>query len=457
MGPWLLGLLGCEPERDDPRPALRAGLVEGRPVTIDAERAMRDGNHFVACAALKQRVRATADEADWARLLTTAARDPACLDEASGEALARWAEGRPGWANAVGEWDARHGRAVNPVDLSPHARLRVALNGTDAAAVLGAAEAALRADPADDFARAVLARAYTRAGDLAPAIEVCGNGENTELSRLRAAALDEAGLHEEAARAYAQAGLGLHAAAVLYQSLGRPDLAVAYLDEPIPPVALHRGWMALLAGRPPDTAALDRGPEAQVLRAAAGEAVDLSGLPGPEAAVLHALATGDTAALSASIAAHPRSEVLRRAELLALRLHGLDSSAAEAAWTALDPSTLLLAGNPGRREAPWAAFLPPEQVGEGRLAGVPAPGGHDEVGEAWRAALLEPSVEARDEALRHLQADHPDLRGLARIRAQLALGHLDTDGLIALEARARRGPPGEPFAVPGVTGVAAPP
>ncbi|MBM4365560.1 MAG: hypothetical protein FJ102_05050, partial [Deltaproteobacteria bacterium] len=117
-----------------------------------------------------------------------------------------------------------------------------------------------------------------------------------------------------------------------------------------------------------------------------------------------------------------------------------------AAWTALDPMTVFLTGNADRREAPWSAIVP---YTWNELAVVPA--GRDELGGAFRAALEEPTREARDEALAHLQADHPGLRGLARIRAQLDRDQLDQNALITLEARLSRLDGKAPFVVPGVT------
>ena len=409
---------------------------------------------FVACAAVKQRLKRDNRDDDWANWLLVGARDPNCLDADTGNALAAWGRGQPGWTDAVGEWDAGHGLYVDVATLSPSSRLRVALTGTDAGAVLAAAHVALGGDPNDTFARAVLAREQLRLGELTEAIATATPPDTPELARLRATALDDAGFFEEAVAAYADAGLGLHAAAILYQSLGRQAEAEGYLDEPVPPVAIHRGWMALLAGLPLQAAGLDQGPESLLLRGIAGERVDLAAVPGPEAAAALALSTGTTSALWPHVARHPHAEVLRRAEILALARHGLDSGAARAEWAALDPSTVLLAGNPARREAPWAAVVPGDWSS---LPAVPPPSGADEIGDAWRAALAEPTAEARDRALAHLQADHPELRGLARVRAQVAAGFLDTEQLLALDAGARQGRPGMPYAVPGARSAAAPP
>ncbi|MBM4393720.1 MAG: hypothetical protein FJ090_21550, partial [Deltaproteobacteria bacterium] len=311
----LLAVLACERGPADPRPALRAKLPEGRAVRLDPDRALAAGDLFVACAGAKQAARVATSEAEWARLLTVAARDPNCLDEADGNALAAWGRGRPGWADAAGEWDAAHGLHVDPASLSPAARLRVALQDGNANATRAAAEAALEADPGDDLARAVLTRAAIDAGNLAEAIARSEGRSGATLSRLHAQALDEAGDFGAAAAAYERAGFSLHAAAILYQSLGRADATSAYFEDPVPPVAIHRGWMALLASELPLTAGLDDSPEASLLRALAGEKIDVDELPGDEAAVVHARLSGELARLDAAISRAPAREVLHRARI----------------------------------------------------------------------------------------------------------------------------------------------
>lgn len=413
---------------------------------LEPEKALAAGDLFVACAGFKQAARDSAEEAPWARLLLVASRDPRCLDEDAGNALAGWARGRLGWTDAVGEWDAAHGLHVDPAPLSPSSRLRVALHGENADAVRVAAEAALESDPADDFARAVLARASLDAGNLAEAIAHAEGQPGAALSRLHAQALDEAGDFEAAAVAYEQAGFSLHAAAILYQSLGRPEEARAYFDDPVPPVAIHRGWMALLSGIPPVKSGLDDSPESGLIRALAGEPVDVASLPGDEAAVVQARLSGDLSRLDAAIARVPAREVLHRARIGVLRERGRDATDAVRAWTNLDPVTVFLTGNADRREAPWAAIVPYTWAA---LAVVPQ--GRDDVGDAFRAALAEPTRAARDEALAHLQADHPGLRGLARIRAQLDRDQLDASALAGLELTLSRLDGPAPFIVPGPT------
>ncbi len=446
---WVAGLLlvlGCNHGPADPRPALRQRWAEGRPVRLDPEKALAAGDLFVACAGFKQAARDSAEEAAWARLLTVAARDPRCLDDSAGNELVGWARGRPGWTDAVGEWDAAHGLHVDPATLSPASRLRVALQGADDETTRDAAEAALESDPGDDLARAVLARAALDAGNLAEAITHAEGPSGASLSRLHAQALDEAGDFEAAAAAYVRAGFSLHAAAILYQSLGRPDEARAYFDDPVPPVVIHQGWMALLSGSPPATTGLDDSPESGLIRALAGEPVDLGTLPGDEAAVVQARVSGDMSRLDAAIARAPAREVLHRARLGILRERGRDAADALRAWTSLDPVTVFLTGNADRREAPWAAIVPYTWTQLGA-----APAGRDEVGEAFRAALAEPTRAARDEALAHLQADHPELRGLARIRAQLDRDQLDDASLAGLEWALSRLGESSPFIVPGLT------
>jgi hypothetical protein len=393
-----------------------------RQVRLDGETAFRDGRYGEACAALKQALGAgVGDEArDWPRLLLVAARDPACLAGGEGEALAAWAEGREGWTDALGEWNAAHGLYVDPARLSPASRLSVLMRGDEAGPVVEAAAALLKADPRDARACGIVVQADLDRGQLEAALARCPEVKTPSLLRLRAAALDEAGRVEEAVAAYDAAGFTLHAAALLYQERSDRDVDVAArLEEPVPPALLHRGWWDVLRGRPPRVAGLDESHEATMLRALAGDpdsTAALPQLPGEEAAVLYARLTGDPAPIEALLAADPHREVYWRARFGVLLDQGLPTASAIEAFSSLDADHIRLRGEPGRREAPWAAVVPWRWSAlVDRLPGLAA-AGRDPVGDAWRAAapLDEP---ARSQALSALQIAHPELRGLARVRA----------------------------------------
>lgn len=418
---WLLAL-ACSRGPEDPRPALAAGFADARKVRLDVEGALRDGRHFEACAGLKQRVRAAdAPEADWVALLTVTARDGTCLAAPDAERLAGWARGRDGWTDALGEWDAAQGRPVDPAALSAPARLRVLLRGKDQAAVVEAAGEALRALPGDPFACAVVVRDAIERGELEEALGHCPEVRTATLGRMRAEALEEAGRFEEAAAAYDAAGAAVHAGAVLVQEVPARDAdGLARLDEPVPPVALHRGWRAVLRGEPVELGGLDDSPEATLLRALAGVPAAVEALPAQDtlpARVLHARLTGTPDALAADLGASPPSDVLLRADLGIRLERGLPLAPALERLRAVDGDHVRLLGVVDRREAPWRAIVPWTWADLAARTELPAAGGSDAVGEAWRDAMALDDVEARNEALTTIQADHPELRGLARFRA----------------------------------------
>jgi hypothetical protein len=221
--------------------------------------------------------------------------------------------------------------------------------------------------------------------------------------------------------AYDAAGFTLHAAAVLYQSGGpsRDAEALARMDEDIPPVAIHRGWLAALRGQPIALAGLDDSPEATMLRALAGIPSAPAALvddPGLEPMLVRARTSGDLTKLDAALALAPDSDVLLRAELGIRHTRHLDLAHALAAVAAADPDHVRLTGARVHREAPLAAIVPWTWAELAHDLPLPAMAGRDAVGEAWRAAIVLPD-EDRAGALDALQADHPELRGLARIRA----------------------------------------
>ncbi len=423
----LLTLAACAERPSDPRSAIAVTIPVARAVRLDVAKAVTAGRHFEACAGLKQRILAKGAEPDWQALLLVAARDPACLEAGQGEQLASFFRGRPGWLDAVGEWDAAHDAAVDLATLSAPSRLRVLLRNGDQRDVVTAAEAVLRADADDPFACAVVVEDAIERGELRAAVESCPGASSPALLHARAGALDEAGRFDEAVSAYDAAGYTLHAAAILYQEHRSRDAeALARMAEPVPPAAIHRGWLAILRGRAPDLAGLDGSPEATMIRALAGVPSAREALPSLgtlQARVLHARLVGDAAALESDLAGRPHSEVLLRAAL-GIRLDGgLDTAATLTRIRGLDPDHVALAATFGRREAPWQAIVPWTWVAlRARLPGLESQG-QDEVGERWRAALqLDGS--AREAELDALQMDHPELRGLARLRA----GGLRLDG-----------------------------
>ncbi|GDX78662.1 hypothetical protein LBMAG42_04730 [Deltaproteobacteria bacterium] len=417
---WLLVLAACSRGPEDPRPALQAGFVEGRPVRLSPDDALRDGRHFEACIGYKQAARASLDDVPWRGLLMVAARDPGCLAPEAGASLAAWAKGREGWKDAVGEWEAGHDLWVDPATLSPPSRLRVLLRGTDQAAVVAAAEAVLAASPEDPFACAVVIQDAIDRGELAGALSVCASVRSSAVMRLRGRALDEAGRYADAVDAYDAAGFTLHAAAILYQELPERDAeALQRMDEDVPPVALHRGWRAVLRHEPVDVSRLDDSPEATMLRALAGSPTAIAALPdlpGLEPLVLHARLTGDLRRLEAELERAPTSDVLLRANLGIRLERGLDSSPAGSFLGSVNSDHVRLGGVVTRREAPWSAIVPWTWTYIGTRMHLRAVGGASPIGDAWVRAIDLPD-EARDAALATLQAAHPELRGLARWRA----------------------------------------
>jgi hypothetical protein len=205
------------------------------------------------------------------------------------------------------------------------------------------------------------------------------------------------------------------------------------MDERVPPVAIHRAWMALLRGEVPEISGLDDSPEATMIRALTGDSpalAHLDDMPGDEPRLVRARVAADAGALAESLAEHPFSPGRRAASVMqavergAAGLGGTTVPAAAEAVAALDIDHLRLAGDAGRREAPLVALLPgpwgslPEML---RMVPAGVPTGRDEVGDAWRAAVELDPID-RDDALAALQAEHPELRVLARVRARIAWG-----------------------------------
>lgn len=390
---------------------------------LDPNEALVRDRMFEACVGFKQRIKADAESVDWPNLLLVAARDPNCLTVEQGDKLSAFGLGKPEWRDAVAEWTAGHGGGGVAVsqpagELSASTRLRLALRGVDAVAVRTAAGEALQANPKDTFACAILVRDAIDRGELAEAESVSHCADTSEMVRLRAEALDAGGRYEDAVAAYDKAGFSLHAAAILYQSLNQPEAALFRMTEPIPPVAIHLGWMAVMRGETPDVSGLDASPEATMLRAIAGDAkalAELADLPGIEPKLLGAWLAGDHELGGKVIALVPFS---RRALITVWRTFPVQ----EMDWVPLamaDGDHLDLAGDPGRREAPLAGIVPEPDRRHPEIS--PRSGGRDEVGAAWRAALkLDPI--SRDQALSELQAAHPELRVLARVRARATWG-----------------------------------
>jgi hypothetical protein len=405
----VLLLLACASGPPDPRPGIAPRLPEGNPEV--AEEALLRDDVPIACRAYSARARAGGEEEAWIGLLTAAARGGGCLAEPDGDAIAAWAAGEPAraerWRAARAEWLAKKdpaaaGQLLATAPGHGGAKLRVAIAAGRMDRDL--AEAALLESPRDTLACWVVARAEVDEGDLFDAVEqaACGGARNARLSRVIGDALDAAGDTEGALAAYAEAGADVHRAAVLYQT-GRVDEARPLLAGPGPVAALHRGWLALLAGEPVALEGLDDTPEARILVAVATrDPSGIADLDGPEAAV----ARKDLAALDAAIEKDPAFEPLYRAR------------GARAAWSRVDPDHARLRGARGRRELPWEALVPGEAF--------PEPTGRDDVGDAWRAALALPDRTARLDAFAALQAAHPELDGLAGARYRVAAG-LDAD------------------------------
>ena len=409
--------LACSRAPADPRPAIRESIVDARLVQLDPDQALLEGRLFEACAGFKQRVKASVESDRWPQLLLAAARDPNCLPAAQGDQLSWFGADKPEWTDAIAEWNAAHGGLVPTEGLSASTRLRLALRGTDSGAVRRAATEAFEANRADTFACAIFVRDAIDRGELAEAANQALCGMTSEMGRLRAEALDAGGDYERAIGAYDSSGFTLHAAAILYQSLGQPGDALMRMDDPVPPVFVHRGWMAVMQGETPDVSALDASPESTMLRAIAGDAralAELPGLPGIEPKLLAARLGGDPALVEVVVALAPAS---RAVLCLDWTINHARPGGAPRLANA-DPDHLALAGDPGRREAPLAAILPGAL--RAQCDGT-VPAGTDAVGNAWRAALKLNPI-SRGEALRELQAAHPELRVLARVRARHAWG-----------------------------------
>jgi hypothetical protein len=468
-----LTLAACAPAGvPDPRTELIDRLPERCPTCathgwegLPLDEALRSDQPAVACAAALAGVRAAAgspgragEDDAWTGLLRAAARSPGCAPDDVGARLVAWAMDpaaparHTAWRGAAAEWAAAHGRVAEAqawlaAPGEDGARMRVALAAHDDAAAAEAAEGALLADPRDVLACRLVAGHALARGDVLGALEAarCGGERAQALLRVEADALARAELWTDAAGAYQAAGANVHAAAILYQQVATPDArarASALLAAGHGPAeALHRGWLALLAGErvPADVlAAAGRTPPAAHLRAVAEpyrlspeDRALLEGADHARAKVALArsrAATGDRAgalaALDAARALDPASEPVNRASVALRVALGLPTDAALAAWAALDPDHVRLRGASDDREVPWAALAPwswREACGATRdpRCAADAPRGADAVGAAWREAAALPPAQ-RLEAIAALQARAPDLPRLAAERWQRA-------------------------------------
>ncbi len=442
----------------DPRAEIVASFGALAPVRATALDALRGERIAEACLAARHVAQAAPTEEEPFRLLLLAsARAPGgamgdgsagCLTREHGDALAAWAAGEPSraesWRGARAEWVASRGDPAAADALLAErghdgSRMRVALAIGDGARASDAAEGALLADSGDALACRLVAALALDAGDAAQAIEVaaCGGTASPVLERVRAEAYDAAGAHEAAIACYLAMGAPTHAAAILYQELpARRAEANALLADGGPAEALHRGWLALLDGRPPLLDGLDDSPPADLLRALADPASSdvLSRLApdDPVAAVVRARvaatrgdARGVDAALAPALIADPASEPLHRARV-ALRLQiGGDVRGALAEWGAQDPDHVRLRGARDGRHRPWIAIAPWSWDDLARVTRDPraradAPMGSDVVGAAYRAAVRRPATTDRLDALEELYRSDSRLRGVIAERWALA-------------------------------------
>ncbi len=404
----------------DPREEV-AGRLEGRRSTGNGKELLRADNAPAACDAFAQAIRNRGGEGEWRGLVTASARAPQCLSDADGDAICAWAKGKANWLDPCAEWDAARGRPVEVRGLGPAARFRVAMRAGDRAAILAAAEASLLENATEVAAcRFLVADALARnALREAEALPPCGTPPTS--LRPRAAVLDRGGRFAAAASAFAEADDPIRAAAVLYQSLGdaqSDERARSLLTGAEPPVALHRAWFAILRGLPPPLDGLDGSPDATLVRALSGDAdavARLIDLPGPQAWVLSARLTGDFSGLDKALAAEPNAEPVLRANVGVRVAAGKDASRAISAWVGSDADHVRLRGGAVNRDQPWAALVPWSWADLRARVAIPEPSGADDVGDAYRAAMVL-SGTPRADALAVLQAAHPELDGLAAER-----------------------------------------
>ena len=455
----LVGLLACaSPVSDDPRPEIRARLRAlasrttgvGVPERAAAEELLLLGWHPQACVALGRRLaEREGEEEDWRLLLLGGARSAAkaCLLEAEGDRLAAWGAARPEWRGAHAEWAAMRGRLEEAQALlgapgQDPARLRVALARSDGAAALDAAEGAVVADPRDVAACRILARLALDQGDAAWAIEQadCGGlgSRAPELGRLRAEALDISGEYGMAEQEYARVGASVHQAALLYQedpTAERRAAAARILgegpDRDAPQAALHRVWMALMAGASAPAQGLDGSVPATLARAltrrSQADEDALSAIPGSAAAVVLARLAGDRGdlprmeeALAAALGAEPARSAVHRARVALRIAHGGDVAGALAGWAGQDPDHVAQVGARGPRDVPWHVIVPERWEDLAKIHPDPriradAPVGTDSVGAQWRAAQAL-SGSGRMDALAELAARVPGLDALTAER-----------------------------------------
>lgn len=261
-----------------------------------------------------------------------------------------------------------------------------------------AAAAVREVAPGHPIACELVARRQIDRSQAAGALEVLGEcaeagATGAALDRLRADALDRAGLFQEAARLYRDSGLDTHAAAIFIQEGGAGEADIEALLPPGPPdAALHLLWWGILSSN------ADR-----IARARAElEASSVGGLPFEIAAAAAALAQGEPSAALERLGEleAPQAHALRARALLALgdvegalgaveqalalvpwhpRLQLLEVSILEEAdpEAAAGSLTAALGRHPvevaayswfRHRDIPWAALVPTAELPvEGRL------------------------------------------------------------------------------------------
>jgi len=321
-----------------------------------------------------------------------------------------------------------------------------------------AAERVLAAAPGQPEACELVARHHILSAAPAAALRVleacaAAGTRGGVLSRLRAEALDRAGMFGEAAHAYASIGITTHAAAIWIQEGGASEADIeALLVEPTPDVALHRMWWAILRGDvdaiPSLSSALQvtDGLEFEVARAAGAlalgqpeQAEDIVGEgSAPQMLALQAralLAQGRSAEALAAVDAalavvpwHTRLQLLRVSVL-----QQADPEAAEAALAAVvgrHPTEVAVYSWYRHRDMPWPALVPDAVLpteGRGMLGShieplrEPAAGGGELVAGV-RSAAARAAAGDREGALAVLEAlaeRERDAVGLQRLMVAL--------------------------------------
>lgn len=440
----MLLLLACGGGSVDPRTEIAERFAPSKEATPAPEAitsALSAERLPVACHLAKVRAARETDDQTWLLLLTAAARTDGCLSVENGDNLAIWASTLLDGRAPRAEWLASRGRIEEALAAlgaqDDPSRMRIALRAGDGDAARLAADGALLVDPRDVAACRLLANVALEERDYAWAVELsaCGSDDVPELRRIRAAALDGAGLYDEAADLYGSAGADVHRAAILYQEHPeRSEEALALLKGPTGPAALHRTWLSLCLGRPAPTDGLDQSVQATVARAlVASDAPPdaLADVPGPAAAVARARLAAERRDLSsmereldAALRQSPASDPIHRARI-ALRLStGGDVDRALADWAALDPDHVALSGARGDRDLPWCGIVPEtwaalaSKLGDPR-ASADAPRGTSTIGDRIRAARAHPTAGARSDALTEIDGAVPGLDALPAERYRL--------------------------------------